>query len=414
MGPSANFPEKLIRPVMPELNSIRGLAILLVLFFHGFGFEYGTGHFTGAAKLFMAATLPGWMGVNLFFVLSGFLITGILLESRNRPDYYRRFYTRRALRILPAYYALLIVLCFVPLTGVFLHRRITWPFIALSAIYLSNITALFGVKAQYAALWSLAVEEHFYLIWPAIVRKLSDTAVAIIVGVLVIACPIQRAITYKLGYAASAGYTWLVADGLALGALLAISLRGTWPERKLGTYFAVGLSTAGLLLLGIGRRFGILQGTEVLGATLRPSALNLIFGGLLAGALLIGTTRHRWLVNWRLLEFFGTISYGLYLIHMLSFDFVDYLIARFFPRAVVQNDFSLISLRFAVSASLAISVAYLSRTYFEEWFLRLKSRLGGSSAKEPGLAIVPLVTNAESVEVDVPRLGEISRSGTPN
>ena len=221
-------------------------------------------------KLFMTATLPGWMGVNLFFVLSGFLITGILFDSKNRPDYYRRFYTRRALRILPAYYALLIILSFVPLTGLFFCRRITWPFIALSAVYLSNITPLLGVHAQYAALWSLAVEEHFYLLWPAIVRKLSDKTLSIVAGALVVLCPIERAITYKLGYAASSGYTWLVADGLALGALLAICLRRPWTERKLGTCFALGLPSAGLLLLAIGQRFGILQGTHVLGATLRP------------------------------------------------------------------------------------------------------------------------------------------------
>src|SRR5215831_166169 len=86
---------KIVRPVMPELDTLRGIAVLLVLFFHGFGMLYGLNGLHGAARWFVAATLPGWAGVNLFFVLSGFLITGILMDSQKRPDYYRRFYFRR-------------------------------------------------------------------------------------------------------------------------------------------------------------------------------------------------------------------------------------------------------------------------------------------------------------------------------
>ena len=92
---------------MPELDSLRGVAILLVLFYHGFGYDYGVQGLSGIARGFVAATLTGWTGVDLFFVLSGFLITGILLDTKLRPDYYRRFYTRRALRILPIYFAVL-------------------------------------------------------------------------------------------------------------------------------------------------------------------------------------------------------------------------------------------------------------------------------------------------------------------
>ena len=89
-------PEPLLRRFMPELDLLRGVAVLGVLFFHGFRAGYGDLPFTGMRKLFILATEPGALGVNLFFVLSGFLITGILFDSRSRPDYYRRFYTRRA------------------------------------------------------------------------------------------------------------------------------------------------------------------------------------------------------------------------------------------------------------------------------------------------------------------------------
>src|ERR1700686_5077124 len=149
---------------MPELDVLRGIAILGVLFFHGFRADYGELPFTGARKLLIFATQPGSLGVNLFFVLSGFLITGILLESKSRPDYYRRFYARRALRILPAYYALLLLL--------FLTGLKPYSFLLLSFFYLANVTPLFGVPQVYSVLWSLAVEEQFYLLWPTLVHRL--------------------------------------------------------------------------------------------------------------------------------------------------------------------------------------------------------------------------------------------------
>ena len=102
--------EPILRPVMPELDSIRGIAIISVVLYHEF---YSVGMGTTLSRwqhLAVLATGPGRMGVNLFFVLSGFLITGILLKSRDQHDYYKRFYARRALRIFPIYFLLLIVL----------------------------------------------------------------------------------------------------------------------------------------------------------------------------------------------------------------------------------------------------------------------------------------------------------------
>jgi len=91
---------------MPELDTLRGLAVPGVMCLHAFFWQYAWYSFGRWGRILLNFTRPGWIGFNLFFVLSGFLITGILLDSRTRPDYYRRFYTRRALRILPAYYLL--------------------------------------------------------------------------------------------------------------------------------------------------------------------------------------------------------------------------------------------------------------------------------------------------------------------
>ena len=146
----------------------------------------------GARRILLQATEPGALGVNVFFVLSGFLITGILLDSRARPDYYRRFYTRRALRILPAYYSLLILL------GV-LHQA-SAAFLGLSFVYLSNVTSLFGVSMDYHPLWSLAVEEHYYIVWPSVVRKLRARYLALFSLTICILIPVARAVSFHYGH----------------------------------------------------------------------------------------------------------------------------------------------------------------------------------------------------------------------
>lgn len=322
--------ENLLRPKMPELNTIRGVAVLLVLFFHGFSFRYGLSGLSGFPKLFVEATLPGWMGVDLFFVLSGFLITGILLDSKSKADYYHTFYIRRALRILPLYYAVLLLLAILTRTGC-VNRSASWPFLIMSFFYLSNITELFGVPMQYGVLWSLAVEEHFYLIWPAFVRSLSRRGVAITALIICFLCPCLRAFYFVRNYNAGTGYTWLVADGLATGAFLAAVARGPWGTRSRLWSVAAVFLTLSIITFVAGYPFGIFLASRLLGMTLRGTALNLFFAGSIALALLIGTSRWKGIVNRPALQFFGDISYGVYLIHMLVFDLEDHFVGKWFP-----------------------------------------------------------------------------------
>src|SRR5579863_5611373 len=209
--------EPILRPRMPELDLLRGLAILLVLFHHGFYWSGVTGSGT-VTNAFIAITRKGWLGVNLFFVLSGFLITGILVDSRCKEGYFRKFYARRALRILPAYYGTLLVLLVTGLKPL--------SFLVLSVFYLSNVTPLFGVAQSYPVLWSLAVEEHFYLLWPTIVRRFSVRRVEQIAIAVVCIVPALRLASFLLNWRTGLrNYTWLVADGLAMGAWLAIRVR---------------------------------------------------------------------------------------------------------------------------------------------------------------------------------------------
>src|SRR5262249_14959626 len=145
----------LLRGHMPELDSVRGLAILMVLVYHGLYWAIRLERFPYLERAVLTAAWTGRLGVNLFFVLSGFLITQLMAESKGKENYYTRFYWRRALRILPAYFATLALLGILGTSPAFL---------GLSAVYLANLTPLFGVVIAYPVLWSLAVEEHFYFV----------------------------------------------------------------------------------------------------------------------------------------------------------------------------------------------------------------------------------------------------------
>ena len=378
-------PEPLVRRFMPELDVLRGIAVLGVLFFHGFRAEYGGLPFTGARRILLMATQPGALGVNLFFVLSGFLITGILLDSRTRLNYYQRFYTRRALRILPAYYSLLILL------GV-LHQA-SAAFLGLSFVYLSNVTSLFGVSMDYHPLWSLAVEEHYYIVWPSVVRKLRPLSLALFSLAVCILIPVARAVSFHYGHMLGGEwYTWFAADGLAEGSLLAIALRSSISRKHaaIGGTFLLAMAT---ILMIAGAPFGMLSRQTMLGASLQLTLVNTFFAGLLLLFLVLGTSSRKWLVNSTILAFFGYISYGLYLIHPMIFRLYDKVTGRFWPWLQPSvGHFGLIVLRFAVVSAVAVGLAYLSRQYYEEWFLRRKERI----APQPAETAVKVVLTAPS------------------
>ena len=181
---------------IPVLDGLRGIAILMVLLSHVID---GRAANHGLGGQLIRLTQFGWVGVDLFFALSGFLITGILVDSRHRPHHFRNFYARRTLRIFPLYYGVLfVVFAAVPLFGKtssaafqLLQHRQAWLW-----FYGSNVYCAFTATWPFASpwvwmghFWSLAVEEHFYLIWPAIVflcptsRRLITVCGIVILGV---------------------------------------------------------------------------------------------------------------------------------------------------------------------------------------------------------------------------------------
>jgi peptidoglycan/LPS O-acetylase OafA/YrhL len=357
---ASDLQSPLIRPYMPELDSVRGLAILLVLFFHGIAPPM-TAELSRGGKVMFAISQYGWVGVNLFFVLSGFLITGILIDGRKRHGYFRRFYIRRALRILPAFYATLIIL----LAG----GWISWRFLALSVLFLANTTPLLGVPLQYGPLWSLAVEEHFYMLWPAIIRRLSPLRLILLLTTIFGITPLLRAIDFKLTGAPAdfvALYTWFNLDGLALGALLAIWLRQPGFRR-------MQLSRVALPLLIAGTGFFVLVSKHPLAeAAFSSTGCNLASAGLLSCMLLVGTSHWSFLVDRPILKFLGFISYGLYLIHVLAFRLAEILFSRpLLALSSAASPTAAMILRFVAGSCLSIGLAYLSRRSLEEKFLRM-------------------------------------------
>jgi len=382
-APSGQSP--ILRSHMPELDAIRGLAILGVVFYHAFYWARDLSAYSPWQRIFLKTMSVGQYGVNLFFVLSGFLITGILLNTRDRKDYYRRFYLRRALRILPAYYLTLLILVVFKITS----KGFLW----MSLLYSSNLSLLFGISMSYTVLWSLAVEEHFYLVWPTAVRKISPKGLMVLAVSLMVLSPAMRFCCVLLG-AKYAGilrgcmyYTWDTADGLALGAVMALVIRRMNDNRQKLLRLSFLLIAIGLLIAGVGYFFGIITRMNPIGAALQWVPWQFGLAGLLGIFVVIGSGKWKGIVAPRILTFFGAISYGLYLYHLL-FSIAYQWTAR---RTGFEQRWNLdlwqrTWLAFTIAATAAIVFSYLSRWYFEEPFLRLKDRwerprdsLGGSN-----------------------------------
>ncbi len=349
---------------MPALDVLRGVAILGVLLNHALVWDGA--HAGGSlVRITMGIAQAGWLGVDLFFVLSGFLITGILLDSRDAPQYFREFYRRRARRILPAYLLLIAAL-------LVLGRLRTGP-LAVALTFTTNFAFLFGVRKPYGLLWSIAVEEQFYLMWPVAVRCLGRTTLATVCTLLLVLDPALR-------YLCAAGAlpaadvqrnTLLLADTFACGALAALYARSPLaaqaPGLRVGAWL-MGLATA---LAIAGWPYGISHRATPLGAALQHTPPNLFFTGLMLTMLRLPSRWFR-MPWWAPLRFFGYISYGLYLFHLLAFEVYDRWIAGQVPslqRAVLQDSL----VRALLAGVLATAFAYGLRRFYEEPFLRRRS-----------------------------------------
>jgi peptidoglycan/LPS O-acetylase OafA/YrhL len=216
----------------PALDGLRGLAALMVVAFHSTGHYVLTNTFD---KAYLRATSLLWVGVDLFFVLSGFLITNILLDSKHSSNYLRVFYGRRIVRIFPLYYSFLAVIYFLlPLLGSQPSKQMTdiqpWLW-----TYTANINlAFYGwPDGNVGHLWTLAIEEQFYLVWPLIVLLAGERSLRRGIIATLIAIPFMRAASLAMGLSPFfiLGFTLTHMDGLLLGALISIGIRNGIIER---------------------------------------------------------------------------------------------------------------------------------------------------------------------------------------
>ncbi len=375
----------LIRAHMPELDSVRGIAILSVVLFHGMAPPLHA-ELCPLGRWLLTLCHYGWAGVNLFFVLSGFLITGILIDSHQRVDYFRRFYYRRALRILPALYGTLLVLL--------LCGWISVGFMTVSVLFLANFACALGVRGGYAPLWSLAVEEHFYLLWPLVVRRCSLQNLVILAAAVAIGSPLLRMLI--LVGSATPGlaffYTWFNLDGICLGALLRIWL--AMPSFRRHQLARIALP----VMIVSGAAYLFMAGRPWAEATVAKSACNLASAGFLSCVLLVATSPWRFLVDRPILKFYGFISYGLYLVHIVAFHIIDLLFSHHLA-ILIGNGQPMVAtlLRFAGGLLLASLLAYLSRRSVEEKFLRL-----GSGSEHGPVPSVFSARSPASVDVAIP------------
>lgn len=355
------------RSYYPALDGLRGVAIILVLFLHNFDF--------------LNYFFFGWLGVDLFFVLSGFLITEILLKTLDQPHYIRNFYVRRILRIFPLYYFVLIV-CLLILPHI---KQVT----VNAEYYTSNQgwlwaylqNWLYSFKEPYGDklllhTWSLAVEEQFYLVWPFIILLLRKPGrLLVFVFLLLVAVAVARYavwVYWKEDLAYSSLYTFTRIDGLCIGCMLALLMR-------INPGFLTNYTSI-IVLLMAGINFGFYFINDQRSFTLP----YLAFAGYTTFAVLFGILVYeavrgkskviQFLFDNRLLKFFGRISYGLYVYHwpiyILLFPSTLSFVSKFMPGTYRIAE---VTSAFIVSA-IGVLVSVLSFHYFEKPFLQLKDK----------------------------------------
>lgn len=372
---------ELIHQRLPALDGLRGAAILLVMLYH---FTLYGGMQPGPAldTVYFRAAMLGWIGVDLFFVLSGFLITGILRETLGRPRFFRNFYARRTLRIFPVYYATLLV-AFVAIPALVpvspaceqLLDEQLWYW-----TYLMNFDLALGYWPDcyvFGHFWSLAVEEQFYLLWPLAVFSLRGRRLRLACLAIVAAAPLLRWGLVEAGSALGA-YVLMPAraDALALGALVALLARepGGVTQLARGARPALAIAGAALLALLLWRR-GL--GTEdAVVQIVGFSALALGFAAVLVRALVAPAgSGFGALLRSRALRTAGQYSYALYIFHHPVAIYLGerWISVDALPR-VLGSALPAQAFFIAIAGAVSFGLAWLSWRAIEAPCLRLKAR----------------------------------------
>ena len=352
---------------------MRGIAIALVLFAH--------------CAWPRGVSSAGWVGVDLFFVLSGYLITGILADTREAENRGRSFYIRRALRIVPLYYAVLIAV-FIIAPAI---RPIRWPQYAALVpqqiwywTYLCDWPMAFShppVVTILGHFWTLSIEEQFYWVWPVVIWSLSRRAamrlcVLLVVGASILRVYLVTHVPLVLNPSLPVPFEYLFLptriDGLVIGALVALALRGPGGTTAVVRWMRPAAVAGAVALVAVCIRRRTVSFTDPWMIMAGYPTLALAFGGI----VLYAAVRRAPLLKLAPLRTLGKYSYGMYVLHWPIMT-----VARLtfhLPDASVGA-----GRRFAaITLPLTFAAAYLSYHLFEKQFLRLKDVLG--SVGPPG------------------------------
>lgn len=365
--------ETSLSPYLPRLDGLRGVAIALVLV-HSLTLLNQVDSVT--SRLVHSLFAFGWVGVQLFFVLSGFLITGILVDTKHRPHYFKNFYIRRALRIFPLYYATLIV-AFVALPAIghmpqvyqgdAQHQARLW-------LYLTNWHTDIGIG--FSHYWSLALEEQFYLIWPLVIYSTNPKSLLKICLAISLAGVLVRYWMRTHGFPEEAVYiaTPSRMDALTAGSAAAVLIRMPavydWIKQRIALLKAIALALGVLAITLTGS-----YGSSVKGQVFGYGVLALFFAlTVLIAATLdreqMPSPHQKSVLGWKPLRVLGKYSYGMYVFQRQIHVFIGIpFITAYASTSLAINVFYVIT-----ASLLTLGLAVLSYHFFELPFLRIKNK----------------------------------------
>ena len=350
------------------LDGLRAVAVLAVLFFH----------------LDLPGAQLGWAGVELFYVLSGFLITRILLDLRMRPAYFRTFYVRRALRILPIYFLVIAVTAILALAT---HRPETLTTLPYYLLYLQNYyPQIASLNSDGIPLtnhtWTLAVEEQFYWLWPIVILVTTGRTLRAVLLAMFLAAPAARLGLLLWTGNPVAGIASLVAqiDALAAGAFLATVGVPAAAKGLLARWGGASAAAGVVLLFLLVDVSGLAAFAEPTVWAARPvnvlvlSGMALLFGGVTA-VTLVGIRPVTAVLAFPPLAHLGRISYGLYLYYPLALFFATVVADLISPnRSRTERGLFLT----AGAVLLNYLIALASWRYLEQPILRHRNRSDGA------------------------------------